>query len=706
MKFSVFVSCPKGIEYLLQDEMKSLGLDVTRVSPQGVYGDASLSTIYTICLWSRLANRVHLILFRGPVSDSDMLYHLCHGFAWETVFGADKTLAIEFHGSSPCIRNTMFGAQRIKDALVDYFRTKTGERPVIDRQNPQIRLQAHLRNDELTVSFDMTGYSLHQRGYRLEAGSAPIKENIAAAMLIRANWHEMVSAGYPFRDLFCGSGTLVIEAAMIASQMAPGLLRHDQAFVNWIHHDPSLWSQLREAAEASVVVSPIKLWGSDINEQVITKAKANAKRAGVADLIEWQVQSFEQVASPDKPVGLVISNLPFGERQEDVKTLLPLYKKLGQCLHAHYQGWRAAILTPQVVLAKAIGLRAYKQYTIYNGPLECKLYCFQLNSENQLRTGEYVHPLSSHAQMFANRLAKNAAHLQKWAKRNHISCYRVYDADLPEYAYAIDLYQDYAVLQEYQAPASIPKAVAEKRASDVRHVVPLVLAIPSDQVIIKQRKRQKGEQQYEKIDEKQETMVVSEGAAKLKVNLYDYLDTGLFLDHRLLRLRFGKLMPGTKFLNCFCYTGAASIHAALAGAITTNVDLSHTYLKWAEENFQLNRIQLARHQFIQYDCLEWLNLTQDRFDVIFLDPPSFSNSKRMNTTLDIQRDHEVLIKLAMNLLKEDGVLYFSTNFRQFNLALTISAEFEVKNITAETIDLDFKRDQRIHHCFMVQPRKL
>ena len=181
--------------------------------------------------------------------------------------------------------------------------------------------------------------------------------------------------------------------------------------------------------------------------------------------------------------------------------------------------------------------------------------------------------------------------------------------------------------------------------------------------------------------------------------MHDYLDTGLFLDHRLLRLRFAQLQPGTRFLNCFCYTASASVHAALAGAVTTNVDMSQTYLNWAEENFRLNHLALDKHQFVHYDCVEWLQVTQDKFDVIFLDPPSFSNSKRMQDTLDIARDHEILIRACMRLLAPQGVLYFSTNFRRFQLSPSIMEEYTVRDISLETIDTDFKRNTKIHQCF-------
>lgn len=700
--FSLFISCPKGLEYLLEDEVKSLGLEVTRVSPQGVYGEATLSVIYQLCLWSRLANRVQLILFSGEAPDQQAIYQLCFAYDWQQVFQVHHTLAIEFHGTSTTIRNSMFGAQVVKDAISDYFRERTNDRPTIDRQTPQILLHAHLKQDTLTVSFDLTGYSLHQRGYRLDTGSAPLKENVAAAMLVRAKWRELAEAGGGFHDPCCGSGTLVIEAAMMAAHIAPGLLHHHQSFMYWVEHDEALWTQVREEATKQMTPFANKLQGSDMDGRAIAAAMANAERAGVASLIEWTTKSIEDCSSPSSTQGLVICNPPYGERLSDPAQLVPLYKSIGEVLSTHYQGWTAAILTSNPMLAKRIGLRATKQYTVHNGGLECKLYCIQLDAKNELRAGEYIHKLSPHAEMFANRLKKNAAHLQKWAKRNQISCYRVYDADLPEYAYAIDVYNDHVVLQEYAPPSSIPTEVAERRSQDVIQIVPSVLGIPPQHVVVKQRKRQKGSQQYEKMNEQSHVMVVNEGSAKFNVNLYDYLDTGLFLDHRLLRSRFAALPTGTRFLNCFCYTGTASVHAAMAGAFTTNVDLSNTYLNWAKTNFQLNRLDISRHQFVQYDCLEWLNTTQDRFDMIFLDPPSFSNSKRMTETLDIQRDHESLIRAAMSLLTPNGTLYFSTNFRQFKLSPKIGEQYLVQDISKDTIDLDYTRNNRIHQCFILK----
>lgn len=702
MNYSLFISCPKGLEYLLEEELKLLGLRVNRVSPQGVYGEGDLATVYHLCLWSRLANRVQLILFTGQVHNQATLYQLCRQYPWQTVFSVDKTIAVEFHGSSNQIRNSMFGAQVVKDGIVDHCRELSGARPTIDRDNPNIRLQAYLKQDQLTLSLDLTGYSLHQRGYRTHAGPAPLKENIAAAMLLRMKWPELAAQGFEFHDPFCGAGTLVIEAAMMAANIAPALIRTDQSFIHWTKHQASLWEKIKTQALHQIKPLPIMLQGSDSDARLIQLAKNNAERAGVTRLVEFHCLPLTE-SRPKTSRGLLLCNPPYGERLGEATQLIPLYQQLGVVLHTYYQGWQAGFLTNNPLLAKATGLRSTKQYTLYNGSLECKLYVASINAQNRLKTSANV-DVSSGAQMFKNRLQKNLQHLQKWAKRNQISCYRVYDADLPEYAFAIDQYNNYVVLQEYVAPHTIPAHKTEKRSLEVMQIVPEVLGIPPDHLIVKQRKPQKGREQYQKVAESKKTMIVQEGKAKFRVNLFDYLDTGLFLDHRPLRLRFAELPSGMRFLNCFCYTAAASVHPALNGVFTTNVDLSNTYLQWAQENFKLNHLDLNKHQFIQSDCLTWLKKTRDQFDVIFLDPPSFSNSKRMLGTLDIQRDHEILIRAAMRVLRPEGLLYFSTNARHFKLASSLQEEYQVQDITAATLDLDFKRNSRIHQCFLIQHR--
>jgi len=699
MNYSLFISAPRGLEYLLEDELKQLGLTITKVSPQGVYGEGNLAVLYTLCLWSRIANRVQLVLFSGQAYNDQTLHQLVMQFPWQTVFTHDKTMAVEFHGQSKTIRNTMYGAQLVKDAIVDHFRLQTNNRPSIDKENPNIKIQAYLKNETLTVSLDLTGFSLHQRGYRLETGLAPIKENVAAAMLYRAKWPQLAAQGYGLYDPVCGAGTLVIEAALMAGNIAPGLFRQDQAFCHWVGHEATLWEKIREQSLSLVKPISVSITGSDISEAIIDKAKANAKAAGVLKFVEFLEKPLEAcVKNTEK--GLLIANPPYGERLDDAMSLIPVYQELGRVVHQQFKDWHIAILTSNPMLAKATGLRFPKQYAINNGAIECKLYCGELDEKHILK-GDGDNGLSPGALMILNRLKKNDAHLKKWAKRHQVEAYRLYDADLPEYAFALDYYKDYVVLQEYAAPKTIAPHLVEKRRLEMLQAIPQALDIHPSHIIIKERKPQKGSDQYQKMANKQKRLIIQEGAIQCYVNLYDYLDTGLFLDHRLLRTKFEQMTPDSRFLNLFCYTGVASLHAAKAGAKTTNVDMSNTYLKWAEDNFTLNDFDVRHHQFVQFDCMKWLQSAQDKFDVIFLDPPSFSNSKRMEGFLDIQRDHPVLIQQAMQLLSPGGTLYFSTNLTKFELSPIVTAHFKVKDISRETIDEDFKRNTKIHQCFEI-----
>lgn len=691
LSYPIFVSCPKGLENLLMLELQELGLNNAKNSPQGVTGDASLDCIYQIALWSRLANRLHLVLFSGPAKNNQALYQTCQAFAWQSVFSDQCAFKVQFHGTSDALRNEMYNAQVVKDAIVDHFRHHTGHRPNVEK-DADIHVVAYLKYEQVTISLDLLGYSMHQRSYRSEQGVAPIKENLAAAMLWRMNWPNLAKDGYDFADIMCGSGTIAIEAAMMASQMAPGLIRQDQAFRYWTQHQPSLWEKLQVEAQAQAIKPKNRFFASDSKGFAIEQARANAGRAGVADLIEFSQQPLQQVQTLSEK-GLLLINPPYGERLGEQLDLIPLYQDLGSTLHQHFMNWDAGVLTSDPMLAKAIGLRAHKSYAFFNGSIPCQLYCIAVNPENHLRQID-----SGPTQMLANRIQKNLSHLKKWADRQVIECYRVYDADIPEYAFAIDKYRDHFVIQEYMPPKNVPAHLAQKRRLDMMMLAPQVFHVSGDNIVFKERKPQKTEQ-YQKTDNKRQLIEVAEGRAKFLLNLHDYLDTGLFLDHRPLRLEFAKLPHNTKFLNLFCYTATASVHAGLAGASTLNVDLSKTYINWASENFKLNRLSPQKHRFIQADVMSWLQGASEHFDVIYMDAPSFSNSKRMQGTLDIQRDHVAMINLTLNRLNPGGVLYFSTHLRSFHLDESIAEMATVENISHKTIDIDFKRNLKIHQCY-------
>ncbi|GAA0784460.1 bifunctional 23S rRNA (guanine(2069)-N(7))-methyltransferase RlmK/23S rRNA (guanine(2445)-N(2))-methyltransferase RlmL [Marinobacterium sediminicola] len=708
----LFITCPKGLENLLQDEIERLGGQNTRQTVAGVYTEGELELAYRICLWSRLGNRVLMPVAEGDVEEADALYALVQQVDWLAHLRPSGTLTVDFNGRSRAINNTHFGALKVKDAIVDQIRTATGQRPTVERNQPDLRINVHLHRGKAVVALDLSGESLHRRGYRLKAGAAPMKENLAAAVLARSGW-PFASSEAPLVDPMCGSGTLLIEAALMAADIAPGLFRQRFGFSRWLGHDGRVWTALleeaRERREQGLADLLAVYFGFDADETVLERARENARRAGVADYIRFVRRPLEQLVSPGNDVpGLLVTNPPYGERLGEASSLMFLYRTLGDRLRVGFTGWEAAVFTANPELCKVMKLRADKQYRMFNGALDSKLLLFKVHerdeSEQKAPETEAATGLSEQAQMFANRLKKNLKQLARWVKREQISCYRVYDADMPEYAVAIDVYPGHAVVQEYAPPAKVDPVKAFSRLQDVMQAVPVVLELPAERVVLKQRKRQQGQQQYERQDQTGHFMEIIEHGCRLQVNLHDYLDTGLFLDHRPVRHRLQQLAQGKDVLNLFCYTATASVHAGVGGAATTtSVDMSATYLEWARRNMELNGLPKARHKLVQSDCFKWLEQPHaERYDLIFMDPPTFSNSKRMQDVLDVQRDHVRLIEGAMQLLRKDGLLIFSNNYRRFVIDREALSAFDIKDITPQTLDPDFKRNAKIHCCFEIR----
>ncbi len=722
-QFELYLTCPKSLEGLLLEEARGLGLEEAREQVAAVRGQASMETAYRLCLWSRLANRVLLVMARFPLSNAEELYQGVHAIDWHEHLLPSGSLAVEFSGRGAGIDNTHFGALKVKDAIVDKLRTAQGERPSVDKLNPDLRVHLRLERGEAIVSLDLSGHSLHQRGYRLQQGAAPLKENLAAAVLIRAGWPQLAAEGAALSDPMCGVGTLLIEAGLMAADIAPNLRRQQWGFTHWLGHVPALWQKLHEEAQAraqaGLAKPPLWIRGYEADPRLITPARNNIERAGLADWVkiyQGELATFEP--RPDQGQhGLLVCNPPYGERLGDEASLLYLYQHLGERLRQSCLGWQAAIFTGAPELGKRMGLRSHKQYALFNGALPCKLLLMRIEPEQfvtSARPAENTPPLAGESntaarlseggQMFANRLQKNLKTLGKWAKKAGVECYRLYDADMPEYALAIDLYRDWVHVQEYAAPRSIDPEKAQTRLLDALAAIPVALGIPSERVVIKRRERQAGTRQYERQAAQGQFMEVTEGGVRLLVNLTDYLDTGLFLDHRPMRLRIQQEAAGKRFLNLFCYTATATVHAAKGGArSTTSVDLSKTYLDWARRNLALNGFS-ERHRLEQGDVMHWLAEDRGEYELIFIDPPTFSNSKRMEGVFDVQRDHVQLLDLAMARLAAGGTLYFSNNFRKFQLDDSLQQRYAVEEISAQTLDADCARNPKIQRAWRLRTR--
>ncbi|MEI7072992.1 bifunctional 23S rRNA (guanine(2069)-N(7))-methyltransferase RlmK/23S rRNA (guanine(2445)-N(2))-methyltransferase RlmL [Pectobacterium versatile] len=696
---ALFASTARGLEELLKSELESLGAQSCAVVQGGVHFEGDNRLLYQSLLWSRLASRILLPLNEFKVHSDLDLYLGVQAIDWSTIFSIDKTFAVHFTGTNEDIRNSQYGALKVKDAIVDSFTRKTGQRPDVAKQQPDIRVNVFLQRDMASVSLDLSGDGLHQRGYRDLAGLAPLKENLAAAIVLRSGWQ----SGTPLVDPMCGSGTLLIEAAMIASDRAPGLHRTHWGFNAWLKHDAELWREVtteaQQRASQGLQTTTSRFFGSDNDRRVIEIAKANARRAGVAELISFDVRDAAQLKNPlpEGPKGTVVSNPPYGERLESEPALIALHNMLGRKMKSDFGGWQLSLFSASPELLSCLQLRAERQFKAKNGPLDCVQKNYQL-AETQGESAGQI------AEDFANRLRKNLRKLEKWAKQQGVECYRIYDADLPEYNVAVDRYGSWVVVQEYAPPKTIDAQKARQRLFDVINATLSVLELPSNRLVLKTRERQKGKNQYEKLAQKGDFLLMEEFGAKLWVNLTDYLDTGLFLDHRIARKMLGEMSRGKDFLNLFAYTGTASVHAGLGGArSTTTVDMSRTYLEWAEKNLRVNGLTGRQHRLIQADCLSWLYNGNEQFDVIFIDPPTFSNSKRMEESFDVQRDHLALMKDLKRLLRRGGTIMFSNNKRGFQMdtAGLIALGLNAKEITAQTQSQDFARNRQIHNCWLL-----
>ena len=713
----LFATTARGFEELLKSELIELGAQDAKVAQGGVHYWADDETLYRTLLWSRLSSRILLPIVQAKVFSDLDLYSAVVGVNWLDYFDEKVHFFVDFNGTNQEIRHTQFGAMRVKDGIVDYFERHGRARPNVDKEKPDIRIHAYLNRDDMVLSLDLSGDALHMRGYREDTGKAPLRETLAAAIVLRSGWQK----GTPLVDPMCGSGTLLIEAAQMEAQIAPQLYRLHWGFDFWQGHNQAAWEKVKEAALALAEAEKQRekqrenlphFYGFDLDHRVLQKAKQNAKNAGVAHLMQWQQGDVAAIKNPSPNVaGTVICNPPYGERLGTTPALIALYSVFGQRLKQQFAGWNASIFSGEPNLLDCLRLRSHRQFKAKNGPLDCVQKNYQIAEraeqsavENALEFDRTSSVSSDVAVDFANRLQKNIKKIEKWAKQQGLDAYRLYDADLPEYNLAVDRYGDHIVVQEYAAPKNIDENKARQRLLDAVNATLNVTGIETNKLILKVRKKQKGTNQYEKLANKGEYFYVNEYGAKLWVNLTDYLDTGLFLDHRLTRKMLGEMAQGKDFLNLFAYTGSATVHAALGKAkSTTTVDMSNTYLNWAEQNLLLNDIEGKQHKLIQADCLQWLEKCDRQFDLIFVDPPTFSNSKRMEDSWDVQRDHIKLMKNLKRILRPNGTIVFSNNKRGFKMDFAKLEELGLSavEISHKTLPLDFERNKQIHNCWLV-----
>lgn len=393
-----FASVPTPLELLLADELKELGATHIQHTRAGCYFDGDLETGYRVALWSRLANSVLLPIEHFDAWTQDDLYRGMQTVRWYEHFDAKATLKITFNSVRSNLNHTRYGAQIAKDAVVDQFRDRFGRRPTVELHRPDIHLNVHLIDNRATVSLDLAGDSLHRRGYRDEQVEAPLKENVAAAVLLRARWPEMLAQASPqspvsLIDPMCGSGTLLIEGTMMAADIAPGIWRKQFGFHAWKYHDRQLWERLireantrREVGLRDLAAVVPHIMGTDIDPHAVKAATLNAQSAGLANHIHVELRDFRELKRPEPvtPHGLVIANLPYGERLERDGRAVALHEAYGQALPEQFPGWRASVLTGSKELGFRLGLRAERFYNLFNGAIACTLLNFDLDQVESL----------------------------------------------------------------------------------------------------------------------------------------------------------------------------------------------------------------------------------------------------------------------------------------------------------------------------------
>ena len=762
-----FATCPKSFEPLLADELRALGTPGVRPLRGQVAFTGQLADAYRVCLWSRLASRVVLVLAHIEAHDADALYGSLAAIAWEGQLGRGATLAVDAHGTNAELRSTQFVALRSKDAIVDRLLAKRGSRPSVDVSHPDVRVAVRVSHGRATVGIDLSGAPLFRRGYESPSGSrrvpmAPLRADYAAALLAEGGWYRQVRHGHAaLVSAFAGAGSVVVEAAAQLLDRAPGLLHAPWGFVGWLGHDEAAWDGLMDEARARAEAAQMEFEEGHRSLSLVAMDTRTGSEGAVRQLLraagmDAPVRFVRPGASrpaDHAPGALLVCDLSWLHADE----VAPQAGALAACtdLATASDCDRAVALVRDATLDRALGASPTETLSVLVGQKDATIRRYDGTSladerpmvELPSRTGGApvcVPVLLPASEQFARRLVKVAKARAKWARREDVSCYRIYDADLPDYAVTIDLFEGSELMParhgrgrwlsvyEYAAPRDVDATLARERLLDALAIAPVALGVEPQDVFVRVRTKGRGGAQYadeatgvrERNRRPGDTArpgqvplpvgahLIDEGGLTFEVNFASRLDCGIFLDHRdtraLVREMAKKTKGSKRFLNLFAYTGTATCYAADGGCRhTTTVDMSAPSLSWARRNMGRNGFVGAEHEYVQADVIRWIGdqrHTRNRWDLVFCDVPTFSNSKGMRGSWDVQRDHaELLIDLS-RLLTRDGVAVFSCNLRSFrpDVEKLARAGVALEDITQKTIPEDFARNPRVHHCYLVR----
>lgn len=732
-----YMTCPAHCEELLRKEVEEAGGVDIKVRIRAVTFGGTGEVGYRLCLYSAYGNALYRILAEGHAEGKEDIARLAAEVAWEEVFSEEASFSVTCKLASnnrTAITDSRYGALLLKDCVCDRFRDVCGRRPSVHTARPDVKLHLQIVHAHAMICVNWSGETLNRRGYRPAGVEAPLKENTAAAVIARCR--KQLSAAEFVVDPMCGSGTLLIEAAMAESGIPAGLLRSRRSrgfgFQTLKDFDRGLWDRLRAEAEKAVSdrsrnagQRQIRYFGFDIDRRAAEAARQNVAAAGLSDRIVIRQADFHTLTAAafpddwDPEKTCLVVNPPYGERLGDKATVPELYRDFGHLLREVFPGAVACVLCGDASLAAAVGLKAAKTAPFRNGALETVLAVYPIFSESQrnasrsagesklsaIHSGE---ALSEGSRMFVNRLKKNRKEWEKTAVSRTTSVFRLYDADMPEYNASVDIYipvtgddcSPRIYLSEYQPPSSVSEESRRKRLNEMIDGLLSFFKTDRRHLYLRTRFRQKNGEVYEKLGTRSELYVIAEEGLRFEVNLSDYLDTGLYPDHRPLRRILRREAAGKRFLNLFSYTATASVCAAAGGAVrVVSVDASARYLETGKRNFELNGFSPESAVWIRSDVMKFLKEDTAVFDLIYLDPPTFSNSKSARDDFDLQTIQGELIDLCMKRLVKGGVLYFSNHFRKFVPDERMTEKWRPEEMTEATLDPDFRRNRKIHRCW-------
>lgn len=713
-----------GLEAIVVRELEALGYEPKITRPGRIEFAGDLIAVARASLWLRSADRVLLQLAKFAATDFDLLFETVSNLPWEEWIAPDAAIPVRGRSHKSQLSSVPACQRTVKKAIVERLLAKH-EVQSLPESGPPVPVEVALLEDEATICLDTSGDGLAKRGYRTLTGPAQIRETLAAALVQLSFWN----SERPLIDPFCGTGTIVIEAAMIGRKIAPGRLREFAAEA-WPSLSADPWKQAREEAADLLLASlPERPMGTDLDGESLKLARYHAEQCGVAEDVHFQQRAFADLSSQRK-YGCTIMNPPYGLRLGEDREVAELYRTLPEVLR-RLPTWSHYILTAHPDLEKLVGQKADRRRKLFNAQIECTYFQFYGPRPPKGKNQEVSDPSTAspavspqenlaakpqairtpafgglreeskrQAEEFANRLRKLARHLRRWPTKRGITCYRLYERDIPEIPLVVDRYEDALHIAEFERPHDRTAAEHADWLDFMVQTAAETLELPRESVFTKHRARQRGISQYERVDERQAVRVVSEGGLKFQVNLSDYLDTGLFLDHRQTRAMVRDLAEGKNFLNLFAYTGSFTVYAAAGGAAkTTSVDLSATYQDWTAANLRLNGFEGPEHRLVRDDASTFLSsIAGEKFDLAVVDPPTFSNSKRLDEDWDVQRDHAALLNQVIEHMSEGGVIFFSTNSRRFKLDESALAGVSIREISKQTVPEDF-RNKRIHRCW-------